>query len=61
MALPQAPKRENFSSQEEFEESMGFWQSRVGRIQGMAARAKQTEAAPSPTTEVSTDQAKKLP
>lgn len=42
MALPQAPTRDSFSSQQEFEEAMGFWQSRVGRILGMAETAKRT-------------------
>lgn len=36
--LPQAPLRKDFEDQESFEEAMGFWQQRVGRIKGMAAR-----------------------
>lgn len=38
--LPQAPDRSNFQTQEEFEEAMGYWHSHVGRIKGMADRAK---------------------
>jgi hypothetical protein len=30
-----APARENFLDQETFEEALGFWQSRVGRLMGM--------------------------
>lgn len=36
--LPPAPTRENFHSQEEFEEALGYWQGHVGRIKAMAAR-----------------------
>jgi hypothetical protein len=41
--LPPAPTRENFHSQEEFEEAQGYWQGHVGRIRGLvdlAARSK---------------------
>ena len=38
--LPSAPDRKNFSDQEAFEEAQGFWQSRVGRIQGMVQAAR---------------------
>lgn len=41
--LPNAPKREDFKTQAEFEEAQGGWQSRVGRIRGMAG-VKQTAA-----------------
>ena len=30
------PERDGFSTQDEFEEALGFWQSRVGRNVGMA-------------------------
>jgi hypothetical protein len=33
-----APTREQFPSQEEFEEARSGWQSRVGRIKGLAAK-----------------------
>ena len=33
--LPQAPQRENFSSQEAFEEALSYWNSHAGRIQAM--------------------------
>ena len=38
--LPDAPARENFHSQEEFEEARGYWFSHVGRIRGMVDRAR---------------------
>jgi hypothetical protein len=38
--LPDAPERENFHSQEEFEEARGYWFSHVGRIRGMVDRAR---------------------
>ncbi len=31
------PKREQFQSEEEFEESLGYWMGRVGRILAMTA------------------------
>ena len=37
--LPNAPVRECFKTQEEFEEAMGSWQENAGRIKAMAARA----------------------
>ena len=37
--LPNAPVREGFRSQQEFEEAMGSWQEDAGRIKAMAARA----------------------
>lgn len=40
--LPPAPTRENFPTQEEFEEARGGWISRVGRIKGLVG-AKKTE------------------
>ena len=40
MPLPDPPKRENFHNQEEFEEALGYWQEHVGRIRGMADRAR---------------------
>lgn len=36
-ALPDAPKRADFASKAEFEEAMGGWHSRVGRIKAMVA------------------------
>jgi hypothetical protein len=33
--LPAAPTREQFSTQDEFDEALGGWQSRVGRIRGL--------------------------
>ena len=36
--LPEAPSRADFPDQESFEEALGFWQSRIGRIKAMAAR-----------------------
>ena len=45
--LPEAPKREQFESQEEFEEALGYWQGHVGRIKGLVARyAKKTTTSP---------------
>ena len=44
--LPEAPKREAFKSQDEFEEAMGYWQGHVGRIKGMADRARLSQASP---------------
>ena len=47
--LPEAPSRADFPDQESFEEALGFWQSRVGRIKAMAARrADSTRASKSP-------------
>lgn len=40
--LPDAPVRESFPDQEQFEEALAGWQSRVGRIQGLAQVARQT-------------------
>tara|TARA_R110000772_G_scaffold54286_4_gene123969 strand:+ start:842 stop:1021 length:180 start_codon:yes stop_codon:yes gene_type:complete len=33
--FPAPPERNNFTSDEEFEEALGFWQNRVGRNLGM--------------------------
>lgn len=33
--LPEAPTRDQFNTQEEFEEALGGWRSRVGRIRGL--------------------------
>ena len=33
--LPDAPKRAAFPTQDEYEEALGGWQSRVGRIKGL--------------------------
>ena len=41
--LPPAPTRENFHSQEEFEEAQGYWQGHVGRIKGLADRAARSK------------------
>lgn len=42
-ALPDAPMRADFPTEEEFEEARGGWLSRVGRIKGLAG-AKKTGA-----------------
>lgn len=34
--LPNPPKRDDFQTQVEYEEALGGWQSRVGRIKGIA-------------------------
>lgn len=44
--LPDAPARENFHSQEEFEEALGYWQENVGRIRGMVDRARASKDSP---------------
>lgn len=44
--LPDAPARENFHSQEEFEEARGYWFSHVGRIRGMVDRARASKDSP---------------
>lgn len=41
--LPDPPTRDQFPSQEEFEEAMGYWQSHVGRIKGMVDRARRSK------------------
>jgi len=46
--LPPPPQRKDFKSQETFEEAMGYWQSHVGRIKGMAQRAR-SSASPQPS------------
>ena len=52
--LPEAPSRADFPDQESFEEALGFWQSRVGRIKGLvvrqakSARASDASASNSP-------------
>lgn len=38
--LPTGPTRDQFSTQEEFDEALGGWQSRVGRIKGLAGVKK---------------------
>ena len=38
-SLPDAPVREGFRSQQEFEEATGRWQETVGRIKAMRERA----------------------
>jgi hypothetical protein len=38
--LPDAPKREDFQDQEEFEEAKAYWQNSVGRIKGLVALSK---------------------
>lgn len=42
--LPTAPDRKNFTDQEEYEEALGFWQSRVGRIHGLVQAVQRTAA-----------------
>jgi len=41
--LPDAPTRQNFHSQDEFEEALGYWQGHVGRIKAMADRASRSK------------------
>lgn len=36
MALPPQPKAEDFKDPESYQEALGFWRSRVGRIQSMS-------------------------
>ena len=36
--LPDAPTRDQFESEDEFEEALGFWRSRVGRLKAMAGK-----------------------
>ena len=38
--LPAAPTRDQFATQEEFDEALGGWQSRVGRVKGLAGVRK---------------------
>ena len=38
--LPAVPTREQFSTQDEFNEALGGWQSRVGRNKGLAGVKK---------------------
>lgn len=54
MNLPPAPAREAFSSQEDFEEAMGFWQSRVGRLKGMRGVTLTVPSKDSPATSPAT-------
>ena len=42
--LPPPPTREQFKTAEAFEESMGYWQSHVGRIKAMADLATRSRA-----------------
>jgi len=42
-ALPEAPTRDQFKTQAEFEEALGGWRSRAGRIKGLKV-GKKTEA-----------------
>jgi hypothetical protein len=42
--LPEAPSRADFPDQEGFEEALGFWQARVGRIKGLVARQHERTA-----------------
>lgn len=62
MALPDAPNRSQFpetpEGQEAFEEAMGFWQSRVGRIRGMVDRANKTAHSQVPASTHPVDAAK---
>ena len=43
--LPEAPSRADFPDLESFEEALGFWQARIGRIRAMAARQAEWERA----------------
>lgn len=45
--LPNAPQRDQFQTQEEYEEALGFWQSRVGRIKGLVKLATSSASPPS--------------
>ena len=38
--LPDVPKRSDFPSQEEYEEALGGWRSRVGKIKALAGGKK---------------------
>lgn len=42
--LPAPPIREKFLTQEEFDEAIGGWQSRVGRIKGLVAVKKSSSS-----------------
>jgi len=42
--LPDAPSRETFKSEDEFEEAMGYWQGHVGKIRRLYARAMHDRA-----------------
>ncbi len=44
--LPDAPKREDFQDQEEFEEAKAHWLSSVGRIKGLVALSKASNLVP---------------
>jgi hypothetical protein len=44
--LPDAPTRDQFRSQEEFEEARGYWQSHVGRIKAMVDLARRSKDSP---------------
>ncbi|MBG57938.1 MAG: hypothetical protein CMK46_06575 [Porticoccus sp.] len=37
--LPNSPRPSQYKSLSEYEEALGAWNNRVGRIKGMAARA----------------------
>ena len=45
-ALPDAPKRADFPTEEEFEEARGGWLSRVGRIKGTRTRRRRESERP---------------
>lgn len=47
--LPEAPSRADFPDQDGFEEALGFWQARVGRIKAMAARQAESAGASAAT------------
>lgn len=38
--MPEKPKREDFSNDESFEESYGYWMSHYGRILALRQQAK---------------------
>ena len=40
--LPDAPLRDNFPDEDQFEEALAGWQTRVGRIKGLTQTAKKT-------------------
>lgn len=42
--LPAAPTRDQFSTQDEFDEALGGWQSRVGRIRGLAGTKRSSSS-----------------
>lgn len=50
ISTPPPPQRKDFKTQEDFEEAIGFWQSRVGRLRGLAGVSKTALSPNSPET-----------